>query len=136
MCEYQFFDLDPIFKLISTPTFASRLDLSQIPESAFVPIPFELKSIIFHNHTSLLDKSVEQNNFKIIFENWKLDGNYFFNKIIHFYKILIGCIREVTGGFLRDPQSLDWAAFRGPIRPPPEQPPWGNFSFSFHLFHA
>ena len=71
VCEYQFFGLDPIFEPILTPTFESRIDLSQIPESVsvFVPIPFESKLIISQNHTSLLEKDVEQNDLVIIFEN-------------------------------------------------------------------
>ena len=71
MCEHQFFSLDPIFEPISTLTFESRLDMSQIPESVsiFVHIPFKSKSIISQNHTSLLDKDVEENDKVIIFEN-------------------------------------------------------------------
>ena len=69
VCEHYFFGLDPVFEPISTPTFESRLDLSQIPESVFVPIPFQPKSTIFHNHASLLNKCVEQNDSRIIFEN-------------------------------------------------------------------
>ena len=63
VCEHQFFGLDPIFEPISTPSFESQLDLSQIPESVsvFVPIPFESTSIISQNHISLLDKNVEEN---------------------------------------------------------------------------
>ena len=57
VCEHQFFSLDSIFEPILTPTFESRLDLSQISESVsvFVPVPFKSKSIISQNHTSLLD---------------------------------------------------------------------------------
>ena len=71
LCEHQFFGLDPIFEQDSTPPFESRLDLSQIPESVsiFTLVPFESKSIIFQNHTSLLDKNVEENDSVIIFEN-------------------------------------------------------------------
>ena len=90
------------------PSFESRLDLSQILESVsvFVPIPFESKSIISQNHTSFLDKNVEENDSVIIFENWKLDGGNFFNKIIQFSNILLGHIREVIGGFLQDPHYI------------------------------
>ena len=79
VCEHQFFSLDPIFEPILTPPFESRLDLSQIPESVsvFIPFPFESKSIISQNHTSLLNKDVEKNDSVIIFENWKLDGVIF-----------------------------------------------------------
>jgi len=71
MCEHQFFGLDPIFEPISTLIIDSRLDLSQIPESVsiFIPDSFESKSIIFQNHTSLLDKNVDENDSVIIFEN-------------------------------------------------------------------
>ena len=111
--------------------------LSHIPKSVFVPIPFEPKSIIFHNHTSLLDKGVEQHDTRNIFENWKFDENNFLdednflNKTIHSIILLLGRIREVIGRFMQDPRYLDWAATLGPVRPPPEPPPWGNFpSFS------
>ena len=71
VCEHQFFGLDPIFELILTLIVESRLDLSQIFESVsvFVPILFESKLIISQNHTSLLDKDVEENDSVIIFEN-------------------------------------------------------------------
>ena len=71
VCEYHFFGLDPIFEPISTLIVDSRLDLSQISESVsiFIPVPFEFKSIISQNHTSLLDKDVEENDSVIIFEN-------------------------------------------------------------------
>ena len=36
VCEYQFFDLDPIFEPILTPTFESQLDLSHIHVSVLV----------------------------------------------------------------------------------------------------
>ena len=70
--------------------------LSQISESVsvFIPVPFESKSIISQNHTSLLDKDIEENDSVIIFENWKLDGGNFFNKIIQFSNILLGRIRD------------------------------------------
>ena len=84
VCEHQFFGLDPIFEPISTLIVDSRLDLSQFPESVpiFLPIPFKSKSIIFKNHSSLLDKNIDKSNSEIIFENWKLDGDKFFNKTI------------------------------------------------------
>ena len=102
VCEYQLFGLDPVFEPISTLIVDSRLDLSQLPESAsvFVPIPFESKSIISQNHTSLLDKDVDKNDSVIIFENWKLNGDTIFNKTIQSIILLLGHIREVIGGFL------------------------------------
>ena len=64
VCEYQFFGLDPVFEPISTLIVDFQLDLSQLPESVsvFVPDPFESKSLIFQNHTSLLDKDVEESD--------------------------------------------------------------------------
>ena len=64
VCDHQFFGLDPIFEQILTLTVESRLDLSQISESVsiFVLVPFESNSFISQNHTSLLDKNVEENN--------------------------------------------------------------------------
>ena len=103
VCEHQFFSLDPIFEPISTPPFESRLDLSEILESVsvFVPILFESKSFISQNHTSLLDKDVEENDLVIIFDNWKLDGDNFLNKTIQSIILLLGRIREVSDGFLK-----------------------------------
>ena len=102
VCEYHFFGLDPVFEPILTLIINSQLDQSQISESmsVFVPDPFESKSIIFQNHTSLLDKDAEENDSIIIFYNWKLDGDKNFNKIIQSIILLLGCIREVIGGFL------------------------------------
>ena len=130
VCEHQFFSLDPIFEPISTLIVDSRLDLSQIIESVsvFTPVLFESKLLIYQNHTLLLDKDVDENDSVIIFENWKLDGDNFLSKIIHPIILLLGHIREFTGGFLQDPWFLNWGATLGPIRPPPELPPWGNFS--------
>ena len=110
VCEHQFFSLDPIFEPILTPPFESRLDLSQIPESVsvFTPIPFESKSIISQNQTSLLDKNVEEHDSVIIFQNWKLEEDKFLNKTIQSIILLLGRIREVTGGFLQDRHYPDW----------------------------
>ena len=124
MCEHQFFGLDPIFELILTFIVDSRLDLSQITESVsiFTPVPFESKSIIFQNHPSLLDKTVEENDSVIIFENWKLDRDKLLMKTIQSVILLLSHIREVTGGFLQDPRFFDWVITLDPIRPPPEPP--------------
>ena len=67
----------------------------------------------------MVDKIDSEINYGI----WKLDGIKYLIKIIHVYIILVGYIREISGGFLRTPRKVDWAAFRGPIRPPPEPPP-------------
>ena len=50
-------------------------------------------------------------------------GVKFLIKIIHVHIIIVGYIIDVYGRFLRTPHKLDWAAFREPIRPPPEPPP-------------
>ena len=55
VCKPQIFGLDLILEPILTSK--SLLDLKQIPESEL--IPFELKPIIFQNHTQLSDKCVE-----------------------------------------------------------------------------
>ena len=67
----------------------------------------------------MVDKFDSEINYKIL----KLDGVKYLIKIIHVYIILVGYIREISGRFLRTPRKFDWAAFRGPIRPPPEPPP-------------
>jgi len=119
--EFQLFNLDPIPEPILTPE--PLLDLSQIPESVLVPVFPESKSIIPSFHTPFWDKGVDKIDSEIILKIWKLDGVKVLIKIINAYIILVGCIIEVFGGFLRTPCKLDWVAFRGPIRPPPEPPP-------------
>jgi len=54
-CELEFYDLDQTHE--PTPTLEPKLDLSFIPESVSVPIPFivEPKSSIPQNHILLLD---------------------------------------------------------------------------------
>ena len=54
---------------------------------------------------------------------WKFDGVKYLIKILYGFIILMGYIREISGGFLQTQRKVDWAAFRGPIRPPPEPPP-------------
>ena len=74
VCEHQFFGLDPIFEPISTLTFESQLDLSQIPESVsvFVPIPFEPNQSspksYFIIRQKVLNKITQELFLKI--ENW------------------------------------------------------------------
>ena len=84
VCEHQFLSLDPVFEPILSFIVDSRPDLSKILESVpvFTPVPFESKSLIFQNHTSLLDKTVDENDSILIFENWILDGDNFLNKTI------------------------------------------------------
>ena len=71
----------------------------------------ECKSIIPSFHTIFWDKGVENNDSEIILEIWKSDGLKLLIKITHIYIILVGCILEVSGGFLRTPGKNDWAAF-------------------------
>jgi len=59
VCEHQLFDLNPLFEPISTLTFESRLDLSQISElvSVFAPIPNQSSpKITLHCWTKVLNK--------------------------------------------------------------------------------
>ena len=108
--EFQLLDLDPLPEPISTPE--SLLNLSHFS-----------KSIIPSFHTPFWDKAVDKIDFEINYGIWKLDGVKYLIKIIHVYIILVGYIREVSGGFRRTPHKFDWVAFRGTIRSLPEPPP-------------
>ena len=119
--EFQLLDLDPIPEPIST--LEPLLDLSHLPESVLVPILHESKSIILSFHTPFWDEVVDKFDSEINYEIWKLDGVKYLIKILDGYIFLMGYIKDISGGFLRDPRKVDWAAFRGPIRPPPEPPP-------------
>ena len=110
--EFQFLDLDPLLEPISTPE--PLLDLSHLPES---------KSTVLSFHTPFWDEVVDKFDSEISYGIWKLDGVKYLIKILNGYIFLMGYIKDTTGGFLRDPSKVDWAAFRGPIRPPPEPPP-------------
>ena len=113
--EFQLLDLDPLPEPVST--LEPLLDLSQIPKSVVILVLPMSKSIIPSFHTPFWDKGIDNNDSEIILRIWKLDGVKFIIKIINIYIIL-----EVFGRFLRTPHKLGWAAFRGPIRPPPEPP--------------
>ena len=78
-------------------------------------------SILFH--IPFWDKGVDKIDSEIILKIWKLDRVKFIMKIIHINIMIVGCIIEVIGGFLQTQHKLNWVAFRGPIRPPPEPPP-------------
>ena len=97
----------------------SLLDLSQIPESVLASTLPESKSIILSFHTPFWDKAIDKFDSEINYGIWKLDGVKYLIKILYGYIILVGYIREISSGFLRTPRKVDWAAFRGPIRPPP-----------------
>ena len=113
--------MDPLLEPSSTPE--PLLDLSYFPKSVFVPVLLKSKSIIPSFHTPFLDKAVNTIDSENNYEIWKLDGVKFLIKHVHTYIILVGYTREISSGFLRTPKKFDWAAFRGPIRPPPEPPP-------------
>ena len=120
-------------KKLSRYKFALNLQISHFPESVLVPILPKSKSIIPSFHTPFWDKAVDTIDSENCYEIWKLDGEEFL-KNVHTDIILVGYTREISGGFLRIPRKVDWAAFRGPIRPPPEPPPKIIFSFHFFFF--
>ena len=66
---------------------------------------------------------VDKFDSEICYGIWKLDGVKYLIKILYGHIFLMGYISVISGGFLRAQQKVDWAAFRGPIRPPPEPPP-------------
>ena len=111
----------PLPEPISTPELL--LNLNDFPKTILAPVLLKSKSIIPSFYTPFWDKGVDKIDSEINYEIWKLDGVKYLIKIIHVYIILVGYIREISGGFLRTPRKVDWAAFRGPIRLPPEPPP-------------
>ena len=119
--EFQLLDLDLISEPIST--LEPLLDLSHLPESVLVPVLPESKSIILSFHTPFWDEVVDKFDSEISYEIWKLDGVKYLIKILHGFIFLVGYIKDISGGFLRTQSKVDWATFRGPIRPPPEPPP-------------
>ena len=62
---------DSISLFDSIMILVSSLDFFSIPESTLNPLPIhhEIESLISHDHTSLLDKDVEENDSIIIFKN-------------------------------------------------------------------
>ena len=104
--EFQLLDLDSLPVPISTPK--PLLDLGHFPESVLVPVLPKFKSIILSFHIPFWDKAVDTIDSEINYGIWKLDGVKFLIKIIHVYIILVGYIREISGGFLRTPRKVDW----------------------------
>ena len=100
-------------------TFTWLQSFSWVDYSHALP---ESRSIIPSFHTPFWDRGIDNNDSEISLKIWKLDRENFLIKIIHIYIILVGYIREVSGGFLWT-RKLDWATFRKPIRPLPEPPP-------------
>ena len=115
----QLIDLDPLPE--PRPTPEPLLDLSFFPDSVFVPVLPTSKSIISSFHTPFWDKEVDTIDSEINYGIWKFDGVELLKN--DYTYILVGYISKISGGFPRIPQKVDWAAFRGPIRPPPEPPP-------------
>ena len=118
--ELQLIDLDPLPE--PSPTPEPLLDLSFFADSVFVPVLTTSKSIIPSFHTPFWDKEVDTIDSENNYELWKFDGVEFL-KNVNTDIILVGYTKKISGGFSRIQQKVDWAAFRRPIRPPPEPPP-------------
>ena len=78
-------------------TRESLLDLSQIPESVVVPALPEFKSIIPSFHNPFWDKGIDKIDPEIIL---KIRWGKILNKNQNAYIIIVGCIIEVSCGFL------------------------------------
>jgi len=121
-CKFHFFDLDSILK--PKPTLEPKLDLSLIPRSVLVPIPFisEPKSSNSSYLIPLLDIGINYNDSVIIFQDWSYEGNNFHNRILH-DPIHIGDCKYVNrkevnkDEFREPPHYLNWVAMLGSIRP-------------------
>ena len=119
---------------ISTPE--PLLDLSHLPESVLVPVLPESKSTVLSFHTPFWDEVVDKFDSEISYGIWKLDGVKFLIKILHGFIFLMGYIKDISGGFLRDPRKVDWAAFRGPIDHHRNHHLKVTIFLPFLLFHA
>ena len=127
-CELQFYNLDQTHE--PTLTLETKLDLSFIPKSVSVSIPFivEPKSSIPQNHILLLDQGLDQYDSVMISEDWSYNRKKFHATILH-DPIHIGDYKNVTrkevmkGAFHENSQYLDWAETLGPMRSSPEPPP-------------
>ena len=124
-CELEFYDLDQTHE--PTPTLEPKFDLSFIPESISVPIPFiiEPKLSILTNQISLLHQDVNQYNSVMIFQDWSYNRKKFHARILH-DPIHIGDYNRkevMKGGFHENLQYLDRVETHGPMRPLPEPPP-------------
>ena len=105
-------------------------DLSHIPESVLVPIPFilEPKSTISLIHISLLDHGIEQNDCEMIFQDWSYNQDDFHVRILHDPNQIgdnnnINRKEAIKSGFLETQHYFNWAATLGSIRHPLEPPP-------------
>ena len=76
-CELKFFDLEPTIepKLTLEPKF----DLSHIPDSVLVLVPFilEPKSTISPTHIPLFDQGVDYYDSEMIFQDWSYNRDDF-----------------------------------------------------------
>ena len=123
--EYQFLDLDS--------TLEPKLTLEphvNFPEFVLVPEPIilESKSTILPSPILLLNIGIDHDDSVMVFQDWSCKGSKFQERIFHDPIHTGDCkhvnIKEVNKGRSRElPRYLIWAAFRGPIRPPPEPPP-------------
>ena len=98
--EFQLLDLDPLPESILTRE--PLLDLSHFSESVLVPVLPESKSIILSFHTPFWDEVVDKFDSEIYYGIWKLDGVKYLIKILYGHIFLVGHIRVISGGFLRD----------------------------------
>ena len=94
--ELEFYDLDQTHGPAST--LESKFDLSFIPESISVPIPFivELISSILQNHIPLLDQGLNQYDSVMISQYWSYNQKNFHVRIMH-DPIHIGSIKMSIG---------------------------------------
>ena len=90
------YDLDQTHE--PTPTLEPKLDLSFIPESVSVHIPFivEPKSSILQNHIPLLDQGLDQSDSVMISQDCHITGKNFMlgNCTILF---ILGTIKMLIG---------------------------------------
>ena len=82
-CELEFYDLDRTHE--QTLTLEPKLDLSFIPKSVSVPIPFivEPKLSIPQNHIPLLDQGLDQYDSVMIFQDWSYNQKKIHARIMH-----------------------------------------------------
>ena len=66
-------------------TLESKLDLSHIPESVLVSVPFisEPKLSIPQNHIPLLDLGTDYNDSVMMFQDWSYNRDKFNVRIMH-----------------------------------------------------
>jgi len=112
--------LDPTF--IPKSTLEPKLDLSHIPESVLIPVPYTLepKSAISLIHILLLDQDIDYYDFEMIFQDWSFNRDNFHVGILHDSNqiedsININGKEVIKGGFLETSHYLDWVATLGPI---------------------